>query len=221
MMEFSIEKMPSRWMPRESVDTDADGIGDNTDDDIDGDGVANASDEFPYLSDASVSIAIEASDLDGGFSNRFVFIRTELSAVDEPDFATGYRNGAYELDEDGSFTFVNGGDTSKGIWRLEDGLLRIDETQSLISFTQPQANWQNFDIEAWEAAGIPQLALETLRQSALGLIEETDDAWEMVVAGGSKTFVRGFSGDDESESFNGYTIADFVLDPSQPVQLRR
>ena len=67
----------------ESVDTDADGIGDNTDDDIDGDGVANASDEFPYLSDASVSIAIEASDLDGGFSNRFVLIPTELSAVDE------------------------------------------------------------------------------------------------------------------------------------------
>ena len=41
----------------------------------------------------------------------------------------------------------------------------------------------------------------------------------MVVAGGSKTFVRGFSGDDESESFNGYTIADFVLDPSQPVHV--
>ena len=43
-------------------------------------------------------------------------------AVDEPDFATGYRYGAYEPDEDGSFTFVNGGDVSKGIWRLEDGL---------------------------------------------------------------------------------------------------
>ena len=128
----------------ESVDTDSDGVGDNTD-----------ADPFNPLVGLDL-VEIAPDELIGAETTtyKFVLIPTELSAVDEPDFATQYRYGAYELDEDGSFTFVNGGDASKGIWRLEDGLLRIDETQSLISFTQPQANWQNFDIEAWEAAGI-------------------------------------------------------------------
>ena len=53
---FQTPMTPSPWIPRNHVDTDGDGIGNNADTDDDGDGVSDANDAFPLDPDGTAAM---------------------------------------------------------------------------------------------------------------------------------------------------------------------
>ena len=212
--------------PLDGIDSDEDGFADQVDvfpndstewEDLDGDGIGDNAD--PEISRFVGLAELTSESVASGSIQQaepFTWIRTAKSSMDNPDFdpwagsaaVNFYPNGVYEVPDRSSIL---------GTWTLNGDVIEVSFEPRLDYRSLDESTPELFDLDAWDEAGRPRFEVEEISSEEYRLIEKNETGWLVAWRYQSAVYVTGFE-DPAFEENTGYTVSDFVLDPSQPIQ---